>query len=94
MKVITMPNKQKFTSKLSAIMSADVKGCSILMSEDEFFSIQTLKAYRQIMAAVLYSTPNLGLLKATVCSRKTNTRHSQKSVQKQGGINDEKNGRN
>ena len=45
-----MPNEQKFTRKLTAIMSADVKGYSLLMSGDEIHTIQTLKTYRQIMS--------------------------------------------
>ena len=53
MKVITMSNEQKFTRKLSAIMSAYVKDYSILMSEDEVFTIKTLKAYRQIMSDII-----------------------------------------
>lgn len=48
-----MSNEQKVTRKLSAIMSADVKGYSILMSEDEVFTIKTLKAYRQIMSDII-----------------------------------------
>jgi hypothetical protein len=53
MKVITMSNEQKFTRKLSAIMRAYVKDYSILMSEDEVFTIKTLKAYRQIMSDII-----------------------------------------
>ena len=45
-----MPSDQKVTRKLSAIMSADVKGYSLLMSEDEIHTIQTLKTHRQIMS--------------------------------------------
>ena len=45
-----MPNEQKVTRKLTAIMSADVKGYSLLMSDDEIHTIQTLKTYRQIMS--------------------------------------------
>ena len=45
-----MPNDQKVTRKLTAIMSADVKGYSLLMSEDEIHTIQTLKTHRQIMS--------------------------------------------
>jgi len=45
-----MANKQKVTRKLRAILSADVKGYSILMSNDEVFTIQTLKEYREIMS--------------------------------------------
>jgi len=37
------------TRKLRAILSADVKGYSLLMAADESHTIQTLKAYRQIM---------------------------------------------
>ena len=44
-----MPNEQKVFRKLSAILSADVKGYSLLMSEDETFTIQTLKEYQNIM---------------------------------------------
>jgi adenylate cyclase len=45
-----MPEEQKATRKLRAILSADVKGYSILMSNDETFTIQTLKSYRNIMS--------------------------------------------
>jgi adenylate cyclase len=44
-----MPNETKPTRKLRAILSADVKGYSLLMADDEAQTIQTLKAYRQIM---------------------------------------------
>jgi len=40
----------KVTRKLTAIMSADVKGYSLLMSDDEVFTIRTLKEYRGIMS--------------------------------------------
>lgn len=40
MKVIIMSNEKKVTHELSAIMSADVKGYSNLMSEDEVFTIR------------------------------------------------------
>jgi len=53
MKVITMSNEQKITRKLSAILSADVKGYSILMPEDEVFTIKTLKVFRQIMSDII-----------------------------------------
>ena len=43
-----MPNAQKVTRKLKAILSADVKGYSILMADDEVFTIKTLKEYREI----------------------------------------------
>jgi adenylate cyclase len=45
-----MSTGQKTTRKLRAILSADVKGYSRLMAEDEYFTIQTLKAYREIMS--------------------------------------------
>ena len=48
-----MSNHQKFTRKLNAVMSADVRGYSILMSEDEVITIKTLKAYRQIMSDII-----------------------------------------
>ncbi|MFC1877679.1 hypothetical protein ACFL2E_10485 [Thermodesulfobacteriota bacterium] len=41
-----MPNKQKVTRKLRAILSADVKGYSLLMADDEAITIETLKEYR------------------------------------------------
>jgi hypothetical protein len=53
MKVITMSNEQKIARKLSAIKGADVKGYSIMMSEDEVFTIKALKAYRQIMSDII-----------------------------------------
>jgi adenylate cyclase len=48
-----MANKQKVTRKLRAIFSADVKGYSILMADDEVATIQTLKKYRDIMSACI-----------------------------------------
>jgi class 3 adenylate cyclase len=39
--------------KLTAILSADVKGYSRLMGEDDVGTVQTLKDYRQIMAALI-----------------------------------------
>jgi len=44
---------QKTTRKLSAILSADVKGYSLLMANDELHTIQTLKAYRLIMSDLI-----------------------------------------
>ena len=45
-----MPTDQdKVIRKLRAILSADVKGYSLLMADDEAFTIQTLKAHRTIM---------------------------------------------
>jgi len=48
-----MPNEQKVTRKLTAILSADVKGYSLLMSDDEIHTIQTLKAYRSLMSKLI-----------------------------------------
>ena len=45
-----MPDDQKVTRKLRAILSADVKGYSILMSNDEAFTVKTLKQYRTVMS--------------------------------------------
>jgi adenylate cyclase len=45
-----MPTDQKITRKLRAILSADVKGYSVLMSDDEAFTVKTLKTYREIMS--------------------------------------------
>jgi len=39
--------------KLSAILSADVKGYSILMADDEIHTIETLKSYRQIISDLI-----------------------------------------
>jgi len=44
-----MSTEQKTIRKLRAILSADVKGYSLLMADNEAQTIQTLKAYRQIM---------------------------------------------
>ena len=46
-----MSNEQKVTRKLRAIFSADVKGYSILMANNEVSTIQTLQDYRNIMSA-------------------------------------------
>jgi len=45
-----MPTEEKVTRKLRAILSADVKGYSLLMSDDESFTIKTLKEYRALMS--------------------------------------------
>jgi len=45
-----MPIEQNITRKLRAILSADVKGYSILMADDELFTIKTLKEYRSILS--------------------------------------------
>ena len=48
-----MPNDNKITRKLKAILSADVKGYSLLMADDEVHTIQTLKAYRSLMSDLI-----------------------------------------
>jgi adenylate cyclase len=49
-----MPTDQdKTIRKLRAILSADVKGYSLLMADDEAFTIKTLKAYRNIMSDLI-----------------------------------------
>jgi len=44
-----MPTEQKTIRKLRAILSADVKGYSLLMADNELATIATLKSYRQKM---------------------------------------------
>jgi adenylate cyclase len=46
-------NENSMERKLRAILSADVKGYSILMADDEIHTIQTLKTYRQIMSDLI-----------------------------------------
>ena len=48
-----MSTEQNVSRKLSAILSADVKGYSILMADDEIHTINTLKAYRQIISELI-----------------------------------------
>ncbi len=48
-----MSNGQKVIRKLRAILSADVKGYSLLMADDEAHTIQTLKAYRGLMSNLI-----------------------------------------
>jgi len=51
MKVISMTTGEtNVTRKLRAILSADVKGYSLLMADDEAFTVKTLKAYRSLMS--------------------------------------------
>jgi len=45
-----MPPEEKVTRKLRAILSADVKGYSLLMFDDEAFTVKTLKSYRALMS--------------------------------------------
>ncbi len=46
-------SNEKITRKLRAILSADVKGYSLLMADDEVHTIETLKKYRQIMGDLI-----------------------------------------
>ncbi len=48
-----MTTEQKVTRKLRAILSADVKGYSRLMSEDETHTIKTIKEYRRIITTIV-----------------------------------------
>ena len=44
---------EKVKRKLTAILSADVKGYSLLMADDEVHTIQTLKTYRSLMSDLI-----------------------------------------
>ena len=44
---------EKAARKLRAILSADVKGYSLLMADDEVHTIETLKKYRLIMSDLI-----------------------------------------
>src|SRR5512139_154150 len=44
---------QEVNRKLTAILSADVKGYSRLMGEDEVGTIHTLNAYKEVMAGLI-----------------------------------------
>ena len=46
---------EDFKRKLTAILSADVKGYSRLMAEDEMWTIYTLNAYRDLIASRIQS---------------------------------------
>jgi len=48
-----MSKDQNITRKLRAILSADVKGYSLLMADDEVATINTLKDYRNVMSACI-----------------------------------------
>ena len=48
-----MPTEQKTIRKLRAILSADVKGYSLLMADNELETIATLKSYRQKMTSLI-----------------------------------------
>ena len=43
--------EEGFKRKLTAILSADVKGYSLLMDKDEHATIQMLKNYGEVMAS-------------------------------------------
>ncbi|HEA66906.1 MAG TPA: adenylate/guanylate cyclase domain-containing protein, partial [Desulfobacterales bacterium] len=45
--------EERAKRKLSAILSADVKGYSRLMREDELSTVRTLEAYRQVMTTAI-----------------------------------------
>ena len=44
---------EKVKRKLTAILSADVKGYSRLMGEDEEGTIRTLNAYKEVMTGLI-----------------------------------------
>ncbi len=44
---------ERYGRKLTAILSADVKGYSRLMGEDEEATIRTLTAYREVIANLI-----------------------------------------
>jgi adenylate cyclase len=46
-------NTERAKRKLSAILSADVKGYSRLMGEDEVATVRTLKEYREVMSKLI-----------------------------------------
>jgi adenylate cyclase len=49
-----MPNHTKKAARaLKAILSADVKGYSLLMADNEVHTIETLKKYQQIMSSLI-----------------------------------------
>ena len=48
-----MPTEKKVTRKLAAILSADVKGYSLLMADDEAYTISKLKEYRNRMSNLI-----------------------------------------
>jgi len=50
-----MPTEEKVTRKLRAILSADVKGYSLLMANDEAYTIKKLEAYRDSMSDLIRS---------------------------------------
>ena len=49
----SMVEEEGFKRKLTAILSADVKGYSRLMGEDEDATIRTLTTYRELMSTLI-----------------------------------------
>jgi adenylate cyclase len=47
-------SEERDKRKLSTVLSADVKGYSRLMGEDESGTVRTLKAYREIMTTIIH----------------------------------------
>jgi len=46
-------NAEKFKRKLSAILSADVKGYSRLMGDDEEATVRTVTEYRELITSLI-----------------------------------------
>jgi hypothetical protein len=44
---------QSYKRKLTAILSADVKGYSLLMRDDEEATVRTITAYREVIGAIV-----------------------------------------
>ncbi len=51
--------EKTYKRKLTAILSADVKGYSKLMGEGEAETVKTLTAYRKIMGELINAPPRL-----------------------------------
>jgi adenylate cyclase len=45
--------EERAKRKLTAILSADVKGYSRLMGDDELATVRTLEAYREMIAEII-----------------------------------------
>ena len=50
-----MKEERRMERKLAAIFSADVKGYSRLMGEDELATVRTLTAYREVMTTLIHA---------------------------------------
>ncbi len=50
-----------FKRKLTAILSADVKGYSRLMGEDEEWTLRTLNAYKEAMRSLIQQHRGRGI---------------------------------